>query len=457
MSRISLFCHCSAITLLAAGALVVGVSRAAAEGLPEALAAAYANNPVLTGARAQLRAIDENVPQALAGWRPVVTVTGSVGKAEVDSSLIVEQNITPKTVQFDVTQPLYRGGRTQAGTRQAEAQVQAGREQLRGSERDVLLAAVTAYIDVLRDGARVELTRSNEQVLRRQLDATKDRFQVGEVTRTDVAQAEARLARALADRASAEGDLQISRATYERVVGSQPGTLEPAPPLPPMPASLDEATQVSLRENPDVQRAAYNEDAAKHAVRASLGVLYPAVNLVGRMVRTDEITSENVETRNDSIIAQVVMPLYQSGSEYSNVRQAKEIRSQRMLDIEQARRLAIENTRQSWIALMAARERIKSRREQVRANEIALDGVRQEAAVGSRTTLDVLDAEQELLDSRVALVIADRDEYVAGYRMVASIGRLSAERLALKVRLYDPTKHYNKIRDKWIGLTPPEE
>jgi TolC family type I secretion outer membrane protein len=316
---------------------------------------------------------------------------------------------------------------------------------------------VTAYLDVVRDGARVELTRNNEQVLQRQLQATRDRFQVGEVTRTDVAQAEARLARANSDRSTAEGDLQISRATYERVVGNQPGKLEPPPPLPPLPTSLDEAAQAALRENPDLQRANYNEEAAKQAVRAALGVLYPSVNLVGRIQRTDEQVTEELQTRNDSIVAQVIVPLYQSGTEYAAVRQAKELRSQRMLDIEQARRVATEAARQSWEALLAARERIKGRSEQVRASEIALEGVRQEAAVGSRTTLDVLDAEQELLDSRVALVIADRDAYVAAYRVVASIGRLSAERLALKVPLYDPTQHYKEVRDKWIGLSPPNE
>jgi len=457
VSRISLFGQCSAVALLSLTVLACGSARVSAETLQDALAAAYLNNPVLSASRAQLRSVDENVPQALSGWRPVVTVTGSVGKGEFDTSIVTEQNLTPKVATLDLNQPLYRGGRTVAATRQAEAQVQAGREQLRGSERDVLLAAVTAYLDVVRDGVRVGLTRNNEQVLRRQLQATRDRFQVGEVTRTDVAQAEARVARANSDRAAAEGDLQISRATYERVVGSQPGKLEPPPPLPSLPASLDDTTQTALRENPDVLRANYNEEAAKHAVRGALGVLYPSVSLVGRVQRSDEVVTESLQTRNDSIVAQVVVPLYQSGSEYSTVRQAKEVRSQRMLDIEQARRTATEAARQSWEALTAARERIKGRSEQVRANEIALEGVRQEAAVGSRTTLDVLDAEQELLDSRVALVIAERDEYVAAFRVVAAIGRLSAERLALNVPLYDPSQHYNEVRDKWIGLSRPKD
>ena len=429
---------------------------AAAETLQEALAAAYEANPDLRAERARLRATDENVPQALSGWRPSVSATGSVGVERARTSLVGEQHLTPTVKQLDVTQPLYRGGRTVAQTRQAESQVQAGRALLESVEQDVLLRAVTAYMDVLREQANVALTSNNEQVLGRQLDAARDRFDVGEVTRTDVAQAEARISRASSDRVTAQGRLGVQRATYARVVGSLPGSLEPAPPLPPLPPTLQEAIAIATTENPELEAAQYVEDAARHNVRATTGLLLPTVSAVGRVLRSDEATLENIEGRSDSIRAQVTIPLYQSGSVSSQVRQAKQIASQRRVEIEQTRRAIVERTTQAWEDLQSARARIATNREQVRANEIALEGVRQEALVGSRTTLDALDAEQELLDSRVALVAAERDEYVAGFRLLAAIGALSAERMGLPVERYDPEIHYRQVRDKWWGWETPE-
>jgi TolC family type I secretion outer membrane protein len=432
-------------------------SPAAAETLQEALAAAYQNNPDLRAERARLRAIDENVPQALSGWRPSVSATGSVGRERARTSLIDEQQLTPTVRQLDVTQPLYRGGRTVAQTRQAESQVRAGRAVLESVQQTVLLNAVTAYMDVLREQANVDLTGNNEQVLNRQLEATRDRFEVGEVTRTDVAQAEARVSRASSDRVAAQGRLGVQRATYARVVGNLPGKLADAPPLPPLPPNLQEAIAVATTENPDLEAAQYVEDAARHNVRVATGALLPSVNLIGRVLRSDEATFEDSESRSDSIRAQITIPLYQSGAVESQVRQAKEIASQRRIEIEQTRRAIVESTTQAWEDLESSRARIATSQEQVRANEIALEGVRQEASVGSRTTLDVLDAEQELLDSRVALVAAERDEYVAGFRLLAAIGGLSADRMGLPVELYDPTRHYRQVRDKWWGWNTPGE
>jgi TolC family type I secretion outer membrane protein len=437
--------------------LALTAAPAAAETLLEALAAAYGNNPDLRAERARLRATDENVPQALSGWRPSVSASASVGRERARTSLVGEQQLTPTIKQLDVTQPLYRGGRTVAQTRQAESQVQAGRAILESVEQDVLLTAVTAYMDVLREQANVALTSNNEQVLGRQLEATRDRFEVGEVTRTDVAQAEARVSRASSDRVAAQGRLGVQRATYARVVGSLPGALEPAPPLPPLPPSLQEATAVATTENPDIEAAQYVEDAARHSVRVATGALLPSLNLIGQVLRSDEATLQGAESDSDSIRAQLTIPLYQSGSVESQVRQAKEVASQRRVEIEQTRRAIVERTTQAWEDLQSARARIATNREQVRANEIALEGVRQEASVGSRTTLDTLDAEQELLDSRVALVAAERDEYVAGFRLLAAIGALSADRMGLAVERYDPESHYRQVRDKWWGWNTPEE
>lgn len=443
--------------LSAGAALALMAAPAAAETLQEALAAAYANNPELRAERARLRATDEAVPQALSGWRPTISVTGSIGRERARTSAIDEQQLTPTVRQLDVTQPLYRGGRTTAETQQAESQVRAGRAFLQSVEQTVLLNAVTAYMDVLREQANVELTTNNEQVLARQLEATRDRFEVGEVTRTDVAQAEARLSRATADRVAAQGRLGVQRATYARVIGNLPGKLEPAPPLPPLPTSLAAAIEEATTQHPDLEAAHYVEAAARYNVRAATASLLPSVSLVGRSLRSDEATLEDNSTRSDSLRAQVTIPLYQSGAVESQIRQAKEIANQRRIEIEQTRRAIVEATTQAWEDLQAARERIASTREQVRANEIALEGVRQEALVGSRTTLDVLDAEQELLDSRVALVAAERDEYVAAFRLLAAIGRLQAAQMGLPVEIYDPTVHYRQVRNKWWGWNTPDE
>ena len=428
---------------------------AGAETLYDALAAAYSNNPDLQNARAALRVTDEGVPQALSGWRLTLSVFGDGGKERREAGSI-DQDLTPLSIELQVTQPLYRGGRTVASTEQAESQVEASRAILLATEQDVLFAAVTAYMDVVRDRANVQLTTNNEQVIRRQLEATKDRFEVGEVTRTDVAQAEARLARASANRISAEGSLAISVATYERVVGETPQNPEPAPPLPPLPANLADSIDTSVQNNPTLQSARFNEEAAKHGVRVAFGSLLPTVNLVGSVERSDEIAFEDIDNESESIAVLGTVPLYQSGAVYSQVREAKEVRNQRRIQIEQARRATVEEATQSWESLTTARSNIAARREEVRANEIALEGVQQEAAVGARTVLDILDAEQELLDARVALIFAERDEYVAGFRLLSAVGGLSADGIGVAVELYDPTRHYGQVRNKWFGLTPPE-
>ena len=435
--------------------------RAEAETLTDALSQAYSSNPTLLSARAALRATDETVPQAKSGWRPTVELNGSAGLAQRKSTgptaLNREQDLTPRTYGLEVTQPLYRGGRTVSATEEAEATVLSTRARLLSTEQTVLLRAVTAYIDVLRDAARVQLTRNNEAVLQRQLEATNDRFEVGEVTRTDVAQAQARRAGAQAARVAAEGDLAQSRATYQEVIGSSAGTLEAAPPLPDLPQSQEDAISLGLDQNPDVISARYNEQAAEHAVRTAFGLLLPTVNLVGALDRSDETSARNTDSRNASLTAQLNVPLYQSGSVHSQVREAKERRSQARVDVEVAERDVTEQVTQAWEVLVSSRSQIAARQEEVRANQIALEGVRQEAEVGSRTTLDVLDAEQELLDSQVALVVAERDEYVAGFQLLAAIGGLTAQRLDLPVTLYDPAVHLDRVRNKWWGLTPPSE
>lgn len=445
--------------LIGAAFFVSGAARA--ETLSGALAKAYATSPDLHDARANLRAVDERVSQAISGWRPTLSLSGSGGYERSDSASTSvasrpTQHLNPLSGNFEVVQPLYTGGKTVAAIRQAENEILAARSSLRSAEQSVLLDAVSAYMDVLRDQARLQLTAKNEEVLRRQLEATQDRFDVGEVTRTDVAQAEARLARATADRISAEGQLAVSGATYERVVGEKPQDLAAAPPLPSLPASLNDALLIGLDENPDLEFANHTERAAKDAVRVAFGDLLPTLDLEGRVQRSRETSFEDQTSENDSILARVTIPLYQSGIEHSRVREAKERQNQRRVQVEQARRQVIEQVTQAWEVLTTARSNITARREQVRANEIALEGVREEASVGSRTTLDVLDAEQELLDARVALLESERDEYVAGFSLLGAVGRLSVRLLDVPVESYDPTAHYDKVRNKWWGWDPPE-
>jgi len=429
------------------------------ESLTDALIAAYLNNPTLAAQRAALRATDEGVATAIAGWRPTVKLTGTAGRSEVDTHATRETVITPKTRNAELTQNIYQGNRTVSAIDQAEASVKAGRATLLVTEQTVLLAAATGYMDVLRDEAVVELRRNNEQVLRRQLDATRDRFRVGEITRTDVAQAEARLERAVSDRVQAEGNLTTSRATYKRVVGEAPTKLDQPAPLSDLPTSQDEAIAVAAAENPSVVNAVHTEDAARHAIKVAEGAILPTLGFTAIWSRTDDATQTSQTAARDrpafnqtnSFLFTLSVPLYQSGSEWSSIRGAKQTASQRRIQVDEAKRSAIESATRAWETLSTQRAVIQSRTQQVRAAELALEGVREEANVGSRTTLDVLDSEQELLDARVALVTSRRDEFVAAFTLRSAVGRLTAQHLALPVQHYDATRNYKGIRDAWFG------
>ena len=437
---------------LLAAVLAVPVS---AETLVDALVAAYLNNPTLEAGRAQLRAVDENVPQALSGWRPTVEIHSSVGVDRSESDRLGAETLTPWSGELSVIQPLYRGGRTMAGTQRAESEVLAERARLLTVEQNVLLSTSIAYINVLRDEAVVGLNRSNVQVLERQLEATRDRFQVGEITRTDVAQAEARLSRSVSDRVQAEGNLVSSRAAYARLVGNAPGTLEPAPRLLDLPENEAIAIDIAMENNPLLHAARAGEEASRHAIDVSRGRLLPEVRLKGDISHREDVSITVDEMDDYGISAQVTIPLYQAGSAYSEIRQSREVNSRRRVEVEETRREVVEGVTQAWEALNTARAEIQSRRDEVRAAEIALEGVRQESIVGARTTLDVLDAEQELLDARVALVVAERDEFVASFELAAAVGGLTAANLELPVELYDPEAHYRNARSLRWGPDRP--
>lgn len=441
------------IVCLLAVATVAG--GAAAETLVEAMAAAYRDNPTLLGQRAALRATDERVPEALSGWRPTVTVTGEIGKADVETETAFfssEEKRTPETYVLKLSQPLFRGGRTFAETRRAKNLVLADRARLAEVEQDVLLQATTAYMNVLREEAVLDLAVRNEQRLRRQLEAARDRFEVGEVTRTDVAQAESRVSTAVADRIRDEGNLVNSRASYLNVIGVIPEMLSTPPALAGLPASEAESRDIAVRENPKILRAMHTEQAARDDIALVFGELLPSLNLDGELSRAEDTASRGSVTERAQITARLSMPLYQAGAVTARLRAAKETASQRRQEIERDRRSVLENVTQKWKDLQTARAQIAAFGDAVRAAEIALDGVTQEAAVGSRTTLDVLDAEQELFDAKVNLVRAERDEVVASFALQGAIGRLTAARLGLPVQIYDERRHYDAVRNKFWGV-----
>ncbi|HXV23949.1 MAG TPA: TolC family outer membrane protein [Alphaproteobacteria bacterium] len=435
----------------------LGSRPAAAQSLTEVLATTYTTNPQLLAGRAELRATNEFLPQALSGWRPVIAGTANVGESWIDSDIGTETH-TPRAVGLSLSQPVYRGGRTVAETRQAENLVLAQRARLVAIEQAVLFDAATAYMDVVRSVAVLELNINNEQVLARQLQASQDRFEVGEITRTDVAQSEARLARATAGRISAEGDLTESRGRFVEVVGDAPGTLKTPPIVSTLPASLEEAIEVATAASPNVVTADYVERAARDGVDVVFGELLPSVSVEANSEYGQELSAFDDGDRTSATIeARLTVPLYQAGEVSSRVREAKKRASQRRLEMAQQRRAAAQFATASWEALSTARAQIAAFEAEVLSNEIALEGVREEASVGARTVLDVLDAEQELLDSRVNLVGAKRDEIVAGFQLLSAVGNLTARDLDLPVEYYDYQADYLEVRNKLWGVSANEE
>ena len=431
-------------------------SMAQAETLRDALAKAYQNNPTLLAARARLRAVDEGVPEALSGWRPTVSLNYEIGKTHSStsggsSSSGGSQNRTPRTAVITLDQNLFRGGHTRSSTMQAEQDVIAERARLATAEQQVMFDGGTAYVDVRRDEAVIKLNQNNERVLRRQLEATQDRFQVGEVTRTDVAQAESRLARATADRIQSEGDLAQSRAAYRDVIGDFPGSLVPAKSLGDLPTNRDDAINKARSNSPEVMAARFDERSAAAGVKIVTGELYPTIDLEGEVNRRNDTSSNDSRSDSQSVTARFRVPLYQAGSVSARIRAAKQTHSQRRKELDAAIRRAIANGTSAWENYQTTIAQIKAFSSEVRAASIALEGVRQEAQVGSRTVLDVLDAEQELLNARVSLVRAQRDEVVASFDVRRRAGTLQASQLKLGVQTYDLAAYYKKVRNKWFG------
>ena len=473
--------------VITAGLLTI-CAQASAQPLHEALAQAYANNTTLLAARAQLRAVDEGVPQALSGWRPTVVVNGNVGAADQRTrsqsqvfrddnsnffrdpqsniisrqtglagaagfvSTTQRQERTPAGANITLTQPIFRGGRTVASVRQAENRVLAQRARLYGTEQQVMSDTATSYIAVIRTQEEVRLNINNEQVLTRQLQATNERFRVGEITRTDVAQAESRLAGARAARAQAEGQLETSRATYQRLVGAPPQRLVAPQPLQAAVRSGQQAQEQAANNNPNVVAALFDEAAARDNIDVQLSVLMPQVSVTSQAFRNDNSGGPHSRVTGGQVTANLSVPLFQGGAEHSQVRQARQQAQQSRALVSDARAVAVQQATSAWETLRSTRAQVESVRAQIRAQEIALDGVQREAIVGSRTTLDVLNAEQELLNARVSLVRALADNINASYSVASAVGRLTAQDLGLPVEFYDMRAYYNAVRDRWVGL-----
>ena len=432
----------------AAGLAAISVATPAqAQTLTAALAEAYNTNPQLLAQRALLRSTDEQVPQALSFWRPTVNFTGQVGYSTASFQTAFPTPPTnrlhiqtrPDLVQLQAAQPIYRGGRTVAQTRQAINTVESTRAQTLAVETTVFQAVAMAYLDVVRDQALLEVDRNNVNVLREQLEATQDRFRVGEVTRTDVAQAESSLAQAQGQLVAQQGTLEISRAEYVRAVGRPPGRLTLPRDRPVLPATLEEAESLAATSNFNVISAVYAELAARDNIDVVRGQLLPQISLVGSLSRASDpsVTQKGDLLNQAQITAQLTMPLYEGGAIYSQTRQAEQTVGQRRSQVDDARRLAVQTANQFWATLQAARASIASFAAAVRAAQIALAGVQQQALVGTSTTLDVLIQNQQLLTTQSQLITAQHDAALAEFNVAAAVGRLIAPELKLPVKLYD--------------------
>ncbi|MGI9404772.1 MAG: TolC family outer membrane protein [Hyphomicrobiaceae bacterium] len=441
--------------LLACGLTAVWVpSAGAAETLHQALSSAYRSNPAIMAQRRSVEATDEGVSQAHSGFRP--RVIGNADAAHVDTktdpAAAGDGSTKPRGYTIQLTQSVFQGFQSVNAVRQAEANVLAARETLRSTEQSTLLSAVTAYMDVIRDRAVVRLRENNVRVLTRELRATQDRFKVGDVSRTDVAQSEARRARSVSDLDLAKANLRTSRAAYQQFIGHLPSQLrEPPPVTRNVPGTIQEGIRRAMEESPGVVSAAFLEKAAAHNVDQITGQLLPTVDLEANYTNRFEPSAGIQHRESASLLGRLNFPFYQGGEVYSLVRQARRTREQRAQEIEDQRRIARANLVAAWSQWQAAKAQLKSDRIQVRANRTALSGVRAEENVGQRSILDVLDAEQELLDAQVSLVQTKRDLVVASYSVLSATGRLTASDLGLNADIHNPEIHYGMVRRKAWG------
>jgi outer membrane protein len=441
---------------------LAAIAPSAAETLPEALVRAYQSNPQLNADRARQRGTDENVPQALAGYRPQIVASLSAGLQAVRNLLpdntVQGATLRPWTIGVTVTQVLFNGFKTANSVRVAEFQVQSGREALRNTGQGVLLDAVTAYMNVLANQALVEAQRTNVAVLREIQATTKKRLDAGDVTPTDTAQAESRLSRGLADLNAAEVALAISKATYAQVIGDNPSQLAAASTVDRLsPPTLADATDTAGHEHPAVLGAGFDVDVASTTIRVAESSLLPTITLQGNASHSADADPSLTTFRTDqaSVVGQITAPIYDGGTAASQTRQAKEMASQSRLVLEQVRNQARTAVISAWVTNEGTKIALTAAQSEVRAADVALQGVRREAAGGQRTTIDVLNAQQDLTNARSRQIAAQRDRVIASYTLLSAVGRLDVHVLNLNTPDYLPEVHYHQVRDAWHGVRTP--
>ena len=430
-----------------AAALLTGATANAAETLRDALAKTYQGNPTIMAQRAQVRSLDEGVAVARALGRPQIS-----GVAGVNQNVIRRGGVPGRSINagVDVSYPLFNGGRVRNSIRAADERVLAGRANLRATEGDIFTEAVGAYMDVIRDRSIVTLNRNQVRVLQTNLQASRDRFEVGDLTRTDVAQSEARLALSQSSLATAQGRLESSEENYRRVIGELPDELAPPEPLPSLPGTPDQAVDIALANNSDLQSIAAQARAAGRDVSIARADRLPTLSAVGSGDSINYLGSQpsgvGGTANSVGIGVSARIPIYQGGLVGARVRQAQAVQSQFLERGVEVERLVVANVRAAFASFQAAQEAIESNQVAVNANTLALEGTRAEQTVGTRNVLDVLNAEQELLNSQVALVTARRDAYVAGFALLNAMGRAEAEDLNLDGgALYDPLVNYKRV------------
>lgn len=449
--------------VMLSSAAMVQASAALADTLFGAMEKAYVTNPTLGAARAGQRAIDELVPQALSGWRPTVAVQGNVQKfrssqkGEVvdftgnSEDILVTDNGTSGDIAIQLNQPVFRGFGTVERTKGAEARVDASRQNLLQTEQQVLFNVVQAYMSVYAGRQLVALRKQDVAALQADVKASKERFAVGEITRTDVAQSEARLAESQNALVDAQTQLAQDVAFYVQIVGNEPGKLT-YPKVVRLPPSLKTALDIAGEINPRLLAQAFVELAAKSDVGVAFSGLLPSADLTATGFGQDpNFAQDDNERSNASIGATVTVPLYEAGLVYSQVREAKQRASQSRIEVIEIARDVRRAVAESWNAYVGLGQIIKNTKTQVKAAQLALDGVRQEYQAGTRTTLDVLNAQRELVLSQVIQVRAERDRVIAGYQLLGAIGHLTAQNVGLSVAIYDPEENYRRVRNKWIG------
>ncbi len=433
---------------------------ASAETLTSALMSAYVKNPGMNDARAELRALDEGVARAKSGWRPNIAASGDVTSTYTHTRPGGSSTLDTAGVGLTITQPIFRGFRTVNSTHQAKAIVRAGREGLRNTGQNVFLHAVQAFFDVVRDERIVKLRGENVQFLNEQIKAANARLEVGEGTVTEVAEARARKSAGDSQTSASRAQLAASRATYREVIGKEPRDLNYTNArrfATLLPRTLQEALRIGLHEHPVIRSAIFSEEAQRYKVKTVEGELLPTINVQGRLSDRHNPSPLLDNRRDASISGSINIPLYQAGEVSARVRQEKEYLTQRQFQLDSARQEVRTAIITRWNALEASRAQIEATRSQIKAAKRVLFGVTEENKVGQRTTLDVLNAQRDFNDARIAAVQAQRDYNVAGFSLLAAIGRLNVEQLNLPVDRYDPTLHYNRVKDKWYGLRTPDE